>query len=119
MDIHSRGEAAARIGKKHDVSLEPFGLVEVHDADDICPARLERKRFDFAGFLGVLVERVTRIREAAALFDDLPHAIERMQQVARLHPAGGRRRQRQIPGMFEDSIEGRCQLAAPASTCRY
>ena len=87
--------------------------MEIHDPNDICPARLERKRFHFAGFLGVLVERVTRIREAAALFDDLPHAIERMQQVARLHPTGGRRRQRQIPGMFEDSIEGRCRWQHP------
>ena len=115
-DVHPRREAAARIGEKHDGRLEALGLVQVHDPDDVGAARLERKRLDLARVLAIVLERVGGVGQAAALLDDLPHAVDGMQQVASLDAARRRRGERQVAGVLENALErrGRRQDTRPA-----
>ena len=105
VDVHPRLEAAARVGQEHDVGLEPLGLVQVHQPDDVGAAGLERQRLDLVRRLAVGLERVGGIGEAAAILDDLAHAVDGVQEVARLDAAGRRRRQREVAGVLEDAVE--------------
>ena len=106
----------SRVGQKHDVRLEPLGLVQVHQPHDVRAPGLERERLDFARRLAVGFERIGRIGEAAAGFDDLAHAVDGVEHVARVDTAGRRRRQREVAAGFEDPFEraGRREHAGPA-----
>ena len=79
--------------------------MQVHQPDDVGTPGLERERLDLAGRLAVGLERIGGIGEAAAGLDDLPHAIDGVDQVAGLDAAGRRRRQREVAAVFEDPLE--------------
>ena len=94
------------------VGLEPLGLVQVHEPDDVATAGLERQRVDLGRFLRpVLVEprprgeRVGGLRQREAALDDGADAIDGVEEIAGLDAAARRRREREIAGVLEDALE--------------
>ena len=107
--------AADRVGQEHDGRLEPLGLVQVHHPDDVAAPGLERQRFDLAAASRSRFQRLGGIGQAAALLDDLAHAIDGVQQVAGFGAAGRRRGQRQVAGGLEDAVEAAARAARASS----
>ena len=90
--------------------------MKIHQPHDVRTPRLERERLHFACRLAVGFERISRIGEAAASFDDLAHAVDGVQHVTRVHAAWRRPRQREVSAGFEDPLDraGRGEHAGPA-----
>ena len=107
LDVHvgPRLHASSRVGQEHDVCLESLGLVQVHQPHDVRAPRLEWERLHFAGRLAVGFERISRIGQAAAGFDDLAHAVDGVQHVARVHTTWRRPSQREVSAGFENPFE--------------
>ena len=118
LDVHvgPRLHSPGRVRQEYDVRLEPLGLVQVHQAHDVSTPGLERERLHFVGRLAVGFQRISRIGQAAAGFDDLAYAVDGVQHIARVDTTGCRPRPRKVPARFENPFEraGRGEHAGPA-----
>ena len=107
MHIDSRLDPTERIGQKDDVGLQPFGLMQIHQSNDVRAPGFERQRLYLARGVAVGLQRVRCVGEAAARFHDLPNTINRVDYVPGVHTARIRRGQREIPAVFKDSLQRR------------
>ncbi len=105
--VHAQRETTIGVDQKYDVRLQPLGLVQVHDADDVGAARLEREGLHFVRGLAVGLECVGSGGKAPALLDNLTHAVDGVQQVACLNASGRCRGQREVAGVVENATPAR------------
>jgi hypothetical protein len=120
MHIDSPLCASKRICEEYYIGLQALCLVQIHEPDDICSSRLQRQGFNLARSLSVSLKHVRCIGQTASSFKDLPHSIDRVNDIPRVHPTGAGSRERDVPAVLKDSIKrsGSREHARPSVIAR-
>jgi len=98
------GEIPGPLGGIHP-SITPFQGYRTADSWIIAAAGTEGQGLGLVRHLVFFLESLGGLGQAAAVFDHLAHAIDRLQQVPRPGTPGRCRGQRQPPGLFEHALD--------------